>query len=203
MLLNKGARVPLLCHLSQESRTLALIQNDKEEVDEDASVKNKNDCDGVGQHRVDNSIAASMEAKDGRDDINKRATESDKPSEPSDDGATESDKTSQPSDDDLKLLMAKMVHEVNVGTVSRKEFLTLLSIKLGDIDLTSRKWFIRKTLSSIINSGDNEEGDIQPTTRKKNNDDEALAVSISSVYEDEVCEGADMKDKQDADEEHE
>jgi hypothetical protein len=103
--------------------------------------------------------------------------------------ATESEKTTEPSYEDLELLMAKMVHEVDLQTTSFKAFFELLSKELGGIDLTSKKGFIKNTLSDIIismegdgdhvNSDDNEERYVQPKKRKKTNDGVALAVSIS------------------------
>jgi upstream activation factor subunit UAF30 len=93
----------------------------------------------------------------------------------------------EPSDQDLEVLMKRMVHEVDLQTTGVKAFTALISKELGDIDLSSRKAFIKKTLSDIISSMDDnddeseeeeeEEEDVQPTKRKKTNSGGGLAAS--------------------------
>jgi len=58
----------------------------------------------------------------------------------------------EPSYEDLELLIAKMVHEVDLQMTNFTAFYKLLSKELGSIDLTSKKGFIKKTLSDVISS---------------------------------------------------
>lgn len=63
----------------------------------------------------------------------------------------------EPSNEDLKLLMKKMVHEVDLQKTGIKAFTALLSQELGGIDLSAKKDFIKKTLSDIISSMDGDD----------------------------------------------
>lgn len=65
---------------------------------------------------------------------------------------TVSTKMAEPSYEDLELLIAKMVHEVDLQMMNFTAFYKLLSKELGSIDLTSKKGFIKKTLSDVISS---------------------------------------------------
>jgi hypothetical protein len=103
--------------------------------------------------------------------------------------ATESRKMAEPSYEDLELLMAKMVHGVDLQTTSFKAFFALLSKELGGIDLTSKKDFIKSTLSDIIismegngdhvNSDNNEEGDLSSSSSSSSQSSSSSSSSSS------------------------
>ena len=89
-----------------------------------------------------------------------------------------------PSENEIRKKMEKLVPTVNLETVTTKQFIKLLSKKMGGVKLSSKKKFIKKTLTEIIDameadksdesapssSSDEEEEEVKPkkrVTRKK------------------------------------
>ncbi len=57
-----------------------------------------------------------------------------------------------PSENEIRKKMEKLVPTVNLETVTTKQFIKLLSKKMGDVKLSSKKKFIKKTLTEIIDA---------------------------------------------------
>jgi len=55
-----------------------------------------------------------------------------------------------PSDDRLRLLMKELMFEVDLNTISYRQFTVKLSKSLGGIDLSSKKAFIKEALTNMV-----------------------------------------------------
>ena len=82
-----------------------------------------------------------------------------------------------PPDDAIRQQMQGLMKQVDLETMSTKQFIAALSAKFGGADLSSKKKFIKATITDIIDSmeKDNDGG----------SDDEEVDESSSSSSEDE------------------
>lgn len=78
-----------------------------------------------------------------------------------------SDEMELPGDREIRSEMESLMKTVNLNTMSTKEFISALSKKLGGVDLSTKKKFIKKTITEIIDA-------MQPPEEEDQSDDESL-----------------------------
>ncbi|EJK56158.1 hypothetical protein THAOC_24008 [Thalassiosira oceanica] len=78
-----------------------------------------------------------------------------------------SDEMELPGDREIRSEMESLMKTVNLNTMSTKEFISALSKKLGGVDLSTKKKFIKKTITEIIDA-------MQPPEEEDQSDDGVL-----------------------------
>jgi upstream activation factor subunit UAF30 len=64
-----------------------------------------------------------------------------------------------PSDAAIRAKMEKLVPQVDLETITTKQFIVMLSNHMGGVDLSSRKKYIKATLTEVLDDMDNSDDD--------------------------------------------
>ena len=62
-----------------------------------------------------------------------------------------------PADESIRSMMEKLVRQVDLKTVTTKQFIVMLSQEMGGQDLSKKKQYIKSTLTEILDAMDNDD----------------------------------------------
>jgi upstream activation factor subunit UAF30 len=82
----------------------------------------------------------------------------------------------EPSDEDIRLKMEELVPKVNLETMTTKQFMSLLSKKMGGYKLSHKKKFIKQAITEILDAMDDEENEEQDTGSDEDESEEEIEV---------------------------
>uniref|UniRef100_A0A7S2U805 DM2 domain-containing protein n=1 Tax=Attheya septentrionalis TaxID=420275 RepID=A0A7S2U805_9STRA len=82
----------------------------------------------------------------------------------------------EPSDEDIRLKMEELVPKVNLETMTTKQFMALLSKKMGGSKLSHKKKFIKQSITEILDAMDDEETEEQDTVSDEDESEEEIEV---------------------------
>lgn len=78
-----------------------------------------------------------------------------------------------PSDAEIRSKMESLIKTVNLNTMTSKQFIAALSEKFGGVDLSSRKKFIKSSITEILDAMANDEDDDDGDSSSSSDEEEA------------------------------
>ncbi len=98
-----------------------------------------------------------------------------------------------PSDAQIRSVMEEMMKVVDLETMSTKQFIAALSTKLDNVDLSTKKKFIKTTITEIIDEMEQEDQDDARREGQMNNNDDGS--SSDDDDDDDAFNAIDLKPK--------